>query len=190
MPRARNAVERGLDLQHLDHVDRGEAAADHHRAGRQVVARAVVGLLGVVVEPVNQPVLIDEAAIDELVGAFDRERAVTPGAMRQHDCAEAPALAQIVVSDVGAHPGQRDELDIGMVEAPVDFLVLVVALLDVPSRQPVLDLAVGTGVLLDDDDLRAALGQDVGDFSARGGGANHRDDVPRRFSGYGFGHGA
>ncbi len=142
------------------------------------------------VEPVDEPVLIHQAAIDKLVGAFDRERTVAPCAMRQHYRAETPVLAQIVVVDVGAHPGQRDELDIRMVEAPVDFLVLVPALLDVPSRQPVLDLAVGTRVLLDDDHLRAALGQDVGDFSACGSGANYRDDVARRFSGYGFRHGA
>jgi hypothetical protein len=63
-------------------------------------------------------------------------------------------------------------------------------LLDVPSRQPVLDLAVGTRVLLDNDYLRAALGQDVGDFSTCGSGANYRDDVARHFSGYGFRHGA
>ena len=77
-----------------------------------------------------------------------------------------------------------------MVEAPVYFLVLVPALLDVPSRQPILDLAVGAGVLLDHDYLRAARRQDIGDFSACGSAANHRDNVSRRLSGYRFHHGA
>ena len=142
------------------------------------------------VEPVDKAVLINQAAIDELVGAFDRERTVAPCAVRQHERAESPLLAQVIIGDIGAHPGLRDELDIGMVEAPVYLLVLIPALLDVPSWQPVLDFAVGTGVLIDHDYLRAASGQDVGYFSARGSGANNRDDVPRCFSGCGFHHGA
>jgi len=156
---------------------------------RKVEARPIVGLLGVVVEPVDERVLIDQAAIDNLVSAFDRKRAVAPCAMRQHHGAETPSLAQIVVGGVDAHPGQGDELDIWMVKTPVNLLVLVPALLHVPSRQPVLDFAEGTGVLFDHHYLRATFGQDVGYFCARGSGANHRDDVLRLFSACGFHHG-
>jgi hypothetical protein len=75
-----------------------------------------------------------------------------------------------------------------MVEAAVYLLVLISALLDVPSRQPVLDLSVGTRVLLDNDHLRPASGQDAGNFSACGSCANHRDDVTRPLCSCGFGH--
>ncbi len=189
-PRCRARLERlqrHFDLQHFDHVDRRKAAADDDRAGRQLVARAVVIFFRVVIEPVDEPVLIDEAAIDELVGALDRKRAIAPRAVRQHDAAEAPSRAQIVEIELAAHPGQRHELDIGMVEALIDFLVLVAALLDVPSRQPVLDFSVGARILLDHDHQRAALGQDAGDFRARGRGADHCDHVPRCFV-FCFGH--
>ena len=74
MPRCFHRLQRHLDLQHLDHVDRRKAAADHDRARSQLVARTVVACFQVMIEPVNQRVLIDQAAIDELVRALDRKR--------------------------------------------------------------------------------------------------------------------
>ena len=181
MPRALRAAERHLDLQDLDHVDRREAATDDDRAGRQLIARAVVGFFGVVIEPIDELVLIDEAAIDELIRALDRKRAIAPCAVRQHDAAETPASAQVLEIELAAHPGQRDIFDIGMVEAFVDFLVLVEALLDVPSRQPVFDFSVGAWILLEHDNQRAALGEDARDFGTGSRGTDHRHYVPRRF---------
>ena len=89
------------------------------------------------------------------------------------------SLAQFIEIDVAAHPRQRQEIDVRIVEAPIYLLVFVPPLLDVPSRQAVLDFPVGPGILFNYDHLRAALGQDVGDFSACGSGADYRDDVPR-----------
>ena len=179
MPRAFSAASVVLDLQHFDHVDRRESAAHDDRARRQLVARAVVVLFQVVIEPIDQLVLIDEAAIDELVRALDRKRAIAPGAVRQHDSAESPTGPQFVEIELAAHPRHRHVLDIRMVEALVDFLVLILALLDVPSRQPVFDFSVRTRILLEHDHQRAALGQDARDFRARRRGADHGHHVPR-----------
>ena len=74
---------------------------------------------------------------------------------------------------------RRNELDVRMLEALVDFLVLILALLDVPSRQAVLDFPVGAKVLLKHDDECAALRQNPGDFGSRGRCADHRYDMTR-----------
>ena len=170
---------RGFDLQNLDHVDRGQPAPDHDHARCQRKARSVVGRLEVMIEPVDERVLVDQPAIDELVGALDRERPVAPRAMRQHQAVEPPRFAQLVELDIAAHPSQRHVLDIRMVQALVDLLVLFLALLDVPAREAVFDLAVGPRVLLEDHDYRAALGQDARDFRSGGRGAEHRHHVTR-----------
>ena len=131
------------------------------------------------IEPVDERVLIDQAAIDELVGAFDREGPIAPGAMREHDRAELPLLAKLVELDIAAHPGLRHEGDVRMRQAPVYLFVLILALLDVPSRQSVLDFSVRALVLLEDRDDRPATGKDVCDFGAGGCSAHHCDYVPR-----------
>ncbi len=172
---------RHFDLQHFDHVDRRESAADDDRAGSQIVTRAVVIFFQVVVEPVDQLVLIDEAAIDELVGAFDRKRPIAPGAVGQHDPRESPTGAQIFEIELAAHPRHRDVFDVGMVEALVDFLVLVLALLDVPSREAVLDFSVRTRILLEHDHERAAIGQDARDFRTGGRASDYSHHVARGF---------
>jgi hypothetical protein len=101
--------------------------------------------------------------------------------MGQHDSAESPAGAQLFEIEFAAHPGQRDIFDIRMVEALVDFFVLVLALLDVPSGQAVFDFAVGARILFEHDDQGAALGEDSRDFRTGGGASNHGHHVPRRF---------
>ncbi len=68
-----------------------------------------------------------------------------------------------------------------MVEALVDFLVLVLALLDVPSRQAVLDFAVGTRILFEHDHQGAALGQDARDLRAGGRASDYGHHVARGF---------
>ena len=68
-----------------------------------------------------------------------------------------------------------------MVEAFVDFLILVEALLDVPSRQPVLDFSVRARILLEHNNQRAALCEDARDFGTGGGGTDDGHHVPRRF---------
>src|SRR5581483_10869 len=169
--------ESSLDLQDLDHVDRGKATADHDGAGMEFVARALVVALRIVVEPVDEGVLIDEAPVDELVGAFDGKRTVTPRSVGQDYCVKAPLCPEIVELEVAAQPCQRDVGDIGMVEAFIDFLVFVLALLHMPSRKTVLDLAVRARVLFEHHDQDAALGENTRDFGARGGGADYRDYV-------------
>ncbi len=66
-----------------------------------------------------------------------------------------------------------------MVEPLVDFLVLVLALLDVPSREPVFDFSVWARILLEHDYQRAALGQDPRDLRAGSRGPDHGHHVAR-----------
>ena len=88
-------------------------------------------------------------------------------------------VRKILEIELAAHPRQRHEFDIGMVEALIDLLVLVAALLDVPSREPVLDFSVGARILLEHDHQRAALGEDAGDFRAGRRATDHRHHVAR-----------
>src|SRR5262249_28104588 len=74
------------------------------------------------------------------------------------------------------------------VEAFVDFLVFVLALLDVPTRQSVLDFSVRTGVLLEDDNQGAALRENSRDFGPRSRSPDDCNYVPRVCQSPGFRH--
>src|SRR5208283_824249 len=159
--------------------DGSQPAADDDGARRELIARAIVGFLGIMVEPVNQRILVDEAFIDEPIRALDWKRTIAPCAMGEHQDVEAPVGPKILEIDVAPQPAAGDELDVRMFEALVDLLVLVFALLDVPSRQTILDFPVGAKVLLKDDDECAALRQYPGDLGSRGRCADHRYDMTR-----------
>ena len=150
MPRSASAGAHGLDLEHLQDVDRREPAADDERAVRHLVVRAVVAALGEVVEPVDEGVLVDEALADVGVGPGHRQRPVAPGAVREQHGAEAPLRHQRREVDVATDLGVRHEVDARPRELVVDGLVLLAPQLHVPARQAVLDLAVGPRVLLED----------------------------------------
>jgi hypothetical protein len=64
-----------------------------------------------------------------------------------------------------------------MVEAFVDLLVFVAALLHVPSRQAVFDFPIRSRILLEHDDHRAALGHYSRDFRAGSRSSGDRDDM-------------
>ncbi len=99
--------------------------------------------------------------------------------MSEHKNVEAPIGAKIFEIDIAPEPTAGNEFDVRMLEAFVDFLVLILALLDVPSREAILDFPVGAKVLLKHDDERAALRQYPGDFGTRGRCADHRYDMTR-----------
>ena len=90
---------RQLEHQRLHHVDRSEAAAHHEGAVLRLEDRALVAGLFAVVEPDDEGVLVDEPLADVVVGAFDRQRAVAPGAAGEHHAREAPLVHQRVEVD-------------------------------------------------------------------------------------------
>src|SRR5215472_5911737 len=75
--------ESRLDLQHLDYVKRGEAAANYNSSRDGYVARSGIGFFRIVVEPVNQRILVNEPTIHEFAGTLNWKWAVTPCAMSQ-----------------------------------------------------------------------------------------------------------
>src|SRR5262249_39650206 len=85
-----------LELDDLDHVERGEAAADDEAAGLgDLEARARVARLVLVVEPLDERVLVGEPFADEVVDAREPEAAVAPGAVREEEGREAPVLGEV-----------------------------------------------------------------------------------------------
>src|SRR5262249_29146619 len=155
-----------------------QPAANDYGTGLELVAWAAVGALRIVIEPVDERVLIDQAFVHELVGALDGKRAVPPRPVSQNDAADAPSGPQLFKLQFPTHPGEWHVSDIREVEAFVDFLVFVLALLDVPTRQSVLDFSVRTGVLLEDDNQGAALRENSRDFGPRSRSPDDCNYVP------------
>src|SRR5690606_35315665 len=133
-----------------------------------LVARTRVAGLVLVVEPVDERVLVDEPLADEAIRALDRQRTVAPRAVREHDQVEVPGLEQLTEREVAADRGARHEVHAGALQLRVDEVVLLPAQRGVPERQAVLDLPVGTIVLLEDDAQGALRGELVRRFGARG----------------------
>jgi hypothetical protein len=172
-------VAHTFELEHLHDVDRREPPADDDRPVERLVAGTVVGPLGEVVEPVDEGVLVDEPLADVRVGTFDRQRPIAPRAVGEDDGREPPALGQVLEVDVTPDAGVRDEVDAGTIETGVDGLVLILAELHVPAREPVLDLAVRTGILLEDDGGDAAGGEHTSGLGPGGGSPHDRHHVLR-----------
>ena len=80
------------------------------RPSADLVVRAVIPGLREVVEPVNERVLVDQAAADVRVGAVDRQRPVAPGAVRQEHGGEAPVAHQVAEVDVASDLRARQEV--------------------------------------------------------------------------------
>jgi hypothetical protein len=163
---------RGLEHQRLRDVDGGQTAADHEGPVLRLVHRAVVVGFFRVIEPDDEGVLVDEPLADVVVGALDGHRPVAPGAAGEHDAGEAPGLDELAEVHVPPDARQGHEVDARTPEVLADRRVLLLAQVDVPARESVLDLPVGTRVLLEDDHLGAALGEGRGDLRARHGAAN------------------
>ena len=66
-----------------------------------------------------------------------------------------------------------------MIEPMVGLLVLILALIHMPSGKPIFNFAVGSRILFDYDYQNAALGQQPRDFRSCGRSANHCHYVTR-----------
>src|SRR5262249_30650966 len=149
-----------------------EPAADHDGAIGHVVARPGVAAFRRVVEPVDEGVLVEEAPSDVAIGTLDRKRTVAPRTVREDDRREAPAPGQVLELDGPPDARVRHVVHTGTIETRVDRLVLLLPQLHVPARQPVLDLAIGTRVLLENDGGDAAGGEHAGGHGP-GSGSPH-----------------
>ena len=74
-------------------------------------APAIAGLVAVV-EPVDERVLVHEAAADVALGVGHGQRAVAPRAVREHHAVEAPALGELAQVDVASRSGARHEVHV------------------------------------------------------------------------------
>ena len=118
--------------------------------------------------------------VDVGVGALERDAAVAPGAVREHDAGEAPVFDEFAEVDVAPDLRVRGtKCTPGRPRWLPDRGVLLVAERVMPARKAVLDLPVGARVLLEDDDLDALLGERRGDLRAGDGAADDGHAVGR-----------
>src|SRR5262249_20676203 len=152
--------------------------------GRFVARPGVAGLMPVVV-PVDVRILVNQALAYELLRSGDSEIAITPRAVGENYGGKVPGLAEVLEIEVPPESGAGYVEDAGLLQAVVDPPVFHFALLHVPAREAILNFSVRAGVLFDDGDMGAALGED---FRGNGSGDAPSDDGNEMFCSFRHGH--
>src|SRR5437762_10735053 len=83
-----------LHLYGFHNVDRCQSTTDNNRASGNLITRTRIGLLILMIEPMDKGILVDQAPAQIPVDPFRRQRSILPGAIGQYDSAKSPFLDQ------------------------------------------------------------------------------------------------
>src|SRR5258708_28873834 len=142
-----------FELQDLDHVNRRKPTANDQSVVRSLITRPCVAHFILVVVPIDEGILVNQAFANECFRTWYPQFSLPPRPVCQDHRRKTPIVAKILEVQVAAKPGARKEENTGLSQTGINAAVFLFALLPMPARQAIFNLAVGPFVLFDDDHM-------------------------------------
>jgi hypothetical protein len=122
-----------FELQNLHDINRRKPTAYDQGFVRSLVVRPCVVPFILVVVPINEWVLVNQALIDEFFRSGYSQFSVTPRSVCQDYRRKAPVVAKILIVQVAAKPSVGKEENTRLFQTSIDTAVLLFALLQMPA---------------------------------------------------------